>query len=357
VLVPNKERKTRARALLEPLFATDVPTMQTLANDPSLLPPPMLTPEQRDAIASICLFAAFADGSQNAAEQEKLASVLRELGDVPPTVFQDVVLRRTTIASQVAKLSTAETPEPVRRLAFDLAVGMCDCDGATTLAERDLLFELGRSLQLPAAHTQASTQQAEQLVDDASTAAPGPSTASAAAAPAPDAASQADGIILKYAITNAALELLPQSFASMAIIPLQTRMVYRIGTLYGYSLDKGHIKDFVATAGVGVTSQVLESYARKFFGALTGRAAGKTVGRIVEKATGPTITFASTYALGQVAKVYYANGRKLSLDDLRSMVGAQTQAAKSLYAQYEPEVRNTAKTLSPTSVMAMLRGA
>ena len=357
MLVPNKQRKTRARALVEPLFATDVPTMQTLANDPSLLPPPMLTPEQRDAIASICLFAAFADGSQNAAEQDKLASVLRELGDVPPTVFQDVVLRRTTIASQAAKLSTAETPEPVRRLAFDLAVGMCDCDGATTLAERDLLFELGRSLQLPTAHTQATTQQAEQLVDDASTAAPGPSTASAAAAPAPDAASQADGIILKYAITNAALELLPQSFASMAIIPLQTRMVYRIGTLYGYSLDKGHIKDFVATAGVGVTSQVLESYARKFFGALTGRAAGKTVGRIVEKATGPTITFASTYALGQVAKVYYANGRKLSLEDLRGMVGAQTQAAKSLYAQYEPEVRNTAKTLSPTSVMAMLRGA
>ncbi|MCK7498350.1 MAG: hypothetical protein MZW92_52755 [Comamonadaceae bacterium] len=58
-------------------------------------------------------------------------------------------------------------------------------------------------------------------------------------------------MILNYAILNGALELLPDSLASMAIIPLQMKMVYRIGKSYGYELDRGHVKDFLATARRG----------------------------------------------------------------------------------------------------------
>ena len=53
-------------------------------------------------------------------------------------------------------------------------------------------------------------------------------------------------MILNAAIMNGALELLPQSLASMAIIPLQMKLVYRIGTEYGYELDRGHVKDLLA---------------------------------------------------------------------------------------------------------------
>lgn len=357
--------------------------MTTTTQPSSLTPPAPLTLTERSAIAAICLFAAFADGSQNEAEQAKLGAVLKELGDVDPSIFQQVVLKATTVQVQAAKLCTQETTDATRRLAFDLAVGMCDCDGATTLAERDLLFTLARELQLPQAVAQASTQQAEEvasvnLLDDGVKAAAAGAAAGAAVAGATASAAQAssqpsqpsaarvasatadadaDASILKYAITNAALELLPQSLASMAIVPLQTKMVYKIGTLYGYSLDSGHIKDFVATAGIGVTSQVFESYARKFLGKLTGRTLGRTAGTVAEKATGPIMTFASTYALGQAAKIYYANGRKLTLDDLRALVAKQTESAKGLYTQYEPQVAQAAKTMSPTSVMAMLRGA
>ena len=45
-------------------------------------------------------------------------------------------------------------------------------------------------------------------------------------------------MILNYSILNGALELLPQSMASMAIIPLQMKMVYRIGKEHGYELDR-----------------------------------------------------------------------------------------------------------------------
>ena len=80
-------------------------------------------------------------------------------------------------------------------------------------------------------------------------------------------------MILNYSILNGALELLPQSLASMAIIPLQMKMVYRIGKSHGYELDRGHIKDFIATLGVGLTSQYVEQFGRKLVGGLLGRSA------------------------------------------------------------------------------------
>jgi uncharacterized protein (DUF697 family) len=60
----------------------------------------------------------------------------------------------------------------------------------------------------------------------------------------------------------------------MAIIPLQMKLVYRIGQSYGYQMDKGHIKEFLATAGVGLTSQYVEQVGRKLLGGLLGAVAG-----------------------------------------------------------------------------------
>ncbi len=69
-------------------------------------------------------------------------------------------------------------------------------------------------------------------------------------------------------------ELLPQSWASMAIIPLQIKMVSEIGKTHGYELDQGHIRELLATLGGGLTSQYLEQTGRKLLGGLLGKAAG-----------------------------------------------------------------------------------
>ena len=65
---------------------------------------------------------------------------------------------------------------------------------------------------------------------------------------------------------HATLAALPQSLASMAIIPLQMKMVYRVGKGYGFELDRGHIKDLLATLGVGLTGQYAEQIGRKLIG-------------------------------------------------------------------------------------------
>jgi uncharacterized protein (DUF697 family) len=91
-----------------------------------------------------------------------------------------------------------------------------------------------------------------------------------------------DRQIVNASVTNAALELLPESLASMAILPLQVRLVYQIGKAYGYELDQGHIKEFVATLGVGLTGQYLEQFGRKLLGGLLGTVLGG-VGRALAK--------------------------------------------------------------------------
>ena len=183
--------------------------------------------------------------------------------------------------------------------------------------------------------------------------------AAAAATPAVAAAStrdaELDKSILNYSILNGALELLPQSWASMAIIPLQVRMVYKIGKAHGVEMDQGHIKEFIATVGVGLTSQYVEQIGRKLIGGLVGKAAGKMLGGLTGAATGMAFSFATTYALGQVAKRYYAGGRVMSTELLKRTFQEMLGPAKNLQQEYLPAIRQRASTLSASEVVELVR--
>jgi len=162
--------------------------------------------------------------------------------------------------------------------------------------------------------------------------------------------------VLNYAILNGALELLPQSWASMAIIPLQIKMVYRVGLAHGVSLDQGHIKEFIAAAGVGLTSQYIEQFGRKLLGGLVGKAGGKMLGGLTGAATGMAFSFASTYALGHLSKRYYAGGRVMSTDLLRQTYQGLLDNGKALQQAHGGDIRNRASTLDAAEVMRMVRG-
>ena len=142
----------------------------------------------------------------------------------------------------------------------------------------------------------------------------------------------------------------------MAIIPLQIRMVYGIGKAHGVELDQGHIKEFIAAAGVGLTSQYLEQFGRKLLGGLLGKAAGKTFGKIGRAATGMALSFATTYALGQVAKRYYAGGRTMSTALLQETFQSLLTPAKQLQQQYLPQMEHKAQSLDMGQVMSLVRG-
>jgi len=193
-------------------------------------------------------------------------------------------------------------------------------------------------------------------VSTGAVAAAAPAAAVAGAAAAVDGA-EIDKSILNAAILNGALELLPETLSTMAIIPLQMKLVYGIGKRYGYELDSGHVKDFLATVGVGLTSQYLEQAGRKLLGGLLGRMGGGMLRGLGNQAVSSGMSFASTYALGHVAKRYYAGGRTLSTQMLKDTFAGVVQEGKGLQTQYLPAIQEKARTLDTAKVLAMVRGA
>lgn len=323
--------------------------------------------QQQQSVLTIAMLAAFADGTKDDTEREEIRRIAQSLaaeGNMPdlPRLYQDVLLRRTSLESAAAALQ-----DPThRQLAYEMAVCVCDVDGRQTPTEREFLAHLKQTLQLGGTATDAFDQEEQALLnalDGATAPTPGlPVPVPAAVPSGPSAAAvqrdaELDKSILNYALLNGALELLPQSWASMAIIPLQIKMVHAIGLAHGVELDRGHIKEFIAAAGVGMASQYVEQFGRKLLGGLLGKVAGKTLGNIGQAATGMAFSFATTYALGQVAKRYYAGGRVMSTAMLRESFQDLLGPAKQLQTEYLPQIRQKAATLDAGQIMSMVRGA
>jgi uncharacterized protein (DUF697 family) len=165
-----------------------------------------------------------------------------------------------------------------------------------------------------------------------------------------------DETVRNAAILNGALELLPESLATMAIIPLQMRLVYRIGQSYGYELDQGHVRDFLATAGVGLTSQYLEQAATRLVGGLLRKVGGRMLGGLGRQATSSAMAFATTWALGQVARRYYAGGRAMDAAVLKDAFAGLLAEARTMQAQYLPQMQDRARTLDVQQVLRSIRG-
>ncbi len=318
------------------------------------------------AILSIALLASFADGKKAETEREQIRKIMESLQNEENTLdlsrlYQDVLLKRTDLAAATSRIHEHSH----KLLAFEMAVCVCEADGIMTEDEHKFLQALkirlglddAESAQVVAtAHEIAATEPQAVQAPTSQTAAASAATADAVVANIPNVPeAQLDKSILNYSILNGALELLPQSWASMAIIPLQIKMVYEIGKAHGYQLDKGHISEFLTTAGVGMTSQYLEQFGRKLIGGLLGQIAGGMGKGIGRAATGMAFSFATTYALGQLAKRYYAGGRQMDTAVLRDTFQNLLGPARNLQQQYLPQIQQKAGTLDAGSIMSMVR--
>jgi uncharacterized protein (DUF697 family)/tellurite resistance protein len=333
-----------------------------------------MTPSETKSIVTLSLLAAFVDGEKHERERAEIKRIAEGLSQADgvnlPTLYQDVLMKRVSLASVAGELKSPEA----RQLAYEMAVCVCDADGTQSEAERLFLTDVRTSLGLD-----ASAAGFSQQAEDIAAAVPGVASASAAGAAGAAGATSASGTavatatgsaptatpdtaeldksILNAAILNGALELLPETLSTMAIIPLQMKLVYRIGQSYGYQLDSGHVKDFLATVGVGLTSQYLEQAGRKLLGGLLGKVGGGLLRGLGNQAVSSGMSFASTYALGHVAKRYYAGGRTLSTQMLKEAFSGVVKEGQGLQTQYLPAIQEKARTLDAGKVLSLVRGA
>jgi len=320
---------------------------------------------ERDAIVSISFLAAVSDGDRDADEQTRLERVIADLGiqDVP-ALLERLRSGAFDVASAAREIRTADG----RQAAYEMAVSVCYADGDLNATERDFLERLRLALGLSdaeiaeAAHTARALATAPLPGPDLglSPAPSGGTRPSQAGIPALSADAAIDAMIRQHALIAGALELLPQRLATLAIIPLQMRLVHRIGADFGHQLDQAQAKLLLGVMGVGAVTQVLDGVARKVLGGtgrgLLGRALGGVLGGAAGAAAGVGIAFVTTHALGHVSKQYYAQGRKLSEADLKALFARFKREAEDLLPSIQNEIRTRSEGLDLNRLMGSLKG-
>jgi uncharacterized protein (DUF697 family)/tellurite resistance protein len=304
-----------------------------------------VTPSETRAIVSLSLLAAFVDGEKHERERAEIKRIAEGLSQADgvqlPTLYQDVLMKRVSLASVAGELKSPEA----RQLAYEMAVCVCDADGAQTPAERKFLEQLRSAIGLDAVSAANFARDAEALAEPAL----------AGATPASDA--EVDSTILGTAVLCAALEQLPQRLATMAIVPLQMRMVYKIGAKYGFALDRGHIVDLLSAAGVGMASQMVDNFARGLVKKVAGRFIGSFLSGLAGRATSSAVAFGTTYALGHLAKRYYSGGRKLTADQLRDTFQSLVAEARGIESRHAGAITDRARSLNVADLAGLVRGA
>lgn len=309
------------------------------------IPTEPLSAQEHEAILRICILAAFADGAQDEVERAQIERIVNGFSGehLDLAAAYQAVLEGKLSPAQVA----ADLQQPAAKaLAYEMAVCVCNADGVLKESERQFLSDLRAALQLDAPAADAHEQAAQALVAQPLT---------AAAPPVIDAGREGelDQLILNAAILNGALEIMPHTLATMAIVPLQMRMVYQIGKRYGFELDHGHIKDFLGVVGIGLSSQVFEGFTRRLVGGLTRGLAGGLLGGLAGQAAGSAFGFATTYALGQVAKRYYAGGRTLTTEQLKETFSSMLAEARSMQGRYSGDILQKSRQVNIAQLLPL----
>lgn len=307
---------------------------------------PIQSFSEAEAQLAIALAAALADGEKQDAERSAIMELAEELEFANPAQATRKLLRQSDdLAAACAALPTPAA----KQLAYEMALAVCQASGDVSPTENSFLSALRHQLGLGAAASARAEEEVRAIL---------PPALPESQAPAPSAGSGVDNapMILRYAILNGALELLPETLATMAILPLQMKMVYRIGQSHGFALDRGHIRELLATAGLGLGSQMLEGFARNLLGKLGRSLGGKPVGRLAQQAAGSATSFAATYAIGHLADRYYGSGRRLDTAALKAGFSELQKNALELHRRYLPEIQHQAQTLQPGQILQMVQG-
>ena len=159
--------------------------------------------------------AAFADGNHGNEERDEMQRVAALLGGDEKensAMLQDVLFKRVSLDTLCAPL----VGQPAAAQVYEMASAVCGADKRLAPEEQTFLAELRGQLGL----------SGEAIVVTGEIINPAPAAlASETASLEPTTPANTERMILNYAILNGALELLPQSLATMAVIPMQLKMV------------------------------------------------------------------------------------------------------------------------------------
>lgn len=289
---------------------------------------------EKKALLGICLIAAFADGEKSEPERVLIERTGAGLNLGPfdvPEFYEHAQTGLLDIEALTPSLVTIEN----RLLAYEMALGICEADNLINSAERVFLDKLQRALGLDDASIRAAQATTRQL--QAQVVAPQlPPTPDLPGSPPP--MTGPERLILEHAILCGALEQMPETLATMAILPTQMKMVRLLGQIHGLDLDRHDIKSFFQATGAGLTAQTVQGYAARLAKGVLGRVMGGSARPTVISTPAAATAFATAYALGQVADQFFARDRNQSAAELKAAFEAARASASAIQATYAAEI-------------------
>jgi hypothetical protein len=79
------------------------------------------------------------------------------------------------------------------------------------------------------------------------------------------------------------------------------------------------------------------------------------LGGLAGQAAGSALGFATTYALGQVARGFYASGRTLDTAQLREIFSSMLQDARSLQGRYSGDIAQKSRQVNVAELLPLIR--
>lgn len=143
---------------------------------------------EAEAMLTVCMLAAFADGANSDVERaaiRRMADTLPDIGTEHAALYQKVLLGQISSAQAVQPLQRPE----LRQLTYEMAVCVCEADSLITPREKGFLQQLNQVLGLESGAAERIEKEAEALVypnfADAPSKTTPPSTGPAAEASTP----------------------------------------------------------------------------------------------------------------------------------------------------------------------------
>jgi uncharacterized protein (DUF697 family)/uncharacterized tellurite resistance protein B-like protein len=290
---------------------------------------------ENETLASlrVLVCVAKADGDISANERLAIGNALTGL-ELPANVTPKSLLDE--MPDLDVQLRTFTTPE-ARESIFHSALGMAHADGNSTPAEQKMLDHIRTTLQISDDKASVGRRIFEGAKDTVL-----PSSIEPVSDPV-RRATEVKSDVLKYSVLSAVLGAFPVPglaiATDLAVVAVQVKLVRDVGQRWGHKLDRQAAITLLGGLGLGTGARIALSNLAKLV---------PVWGTIV----GATGSFASTWALGQIADKYFASGMKTDVTTLRSDFKSAQEEGRTAYAAHKHLVDSKCK-LNETALQAL----
>jgi uncharacterized protein (DUF697 family) len=100
---------------------------------------------------------------------------------------------------------------------------------------------------------------------------------------------------------------------------------------------------------------VVEGFARQLIGGFARGLTGGFLGGLMGQVAGSALAFGSTYALGEVARKYYASGRTLSVAQLKDVFSTMLANGRAMQSRYSGDILQRSRQVNVSELLPLAR--